>query len=1155
MDVLLFYLALHIPSPHSKITMSQLLEPTIATKPGFRLHRLEVYNWGTFDSHDEGNRGEVYCVEPTGDTTLLIGRNGSGKSTLVDALLTLLVRPAVRNYNVAAGAKKRERDERTYIRGAFDRRSSDDDSGAQVQYLRPGNAHYSVLLACFHNSLSRTSFTIAQVLYITADGKAERVYCFDTAQRSIAKDCAGLNKGELLQQLKKRGFRATRTFPEYHEWFRRATGVRKKAMDMLNQTVAVKDIQRLNEFIRDHMLESRAWGETVDSLLTHFNQLSEAHQTLVRVRDQLRLLEPIEKYGLKWQEQSHRLQSAEQLLAATDAFFRQKVIDLFEPECEARQAELQHIGVHKQELAARIADVQTTSRRLENEIDNAGGDRLKAIPGLIELQRKDATSKRAHSKRFHNALHSAGINDAAGDAESLLEILAELPELKSKADQQLETLRAQDEDAVLRRGDLRTKLRDAQEELAALEKRQSNLPRRFVEVRLRLCDALGLNVRDVPFAAELISVLPDEQRWEPSIEMVLHSFALSLLVPDRHYRVVSDYMNQHRLADSRGFGQKLVYLRVRDRQKRLDGLVLDPDSLVRKVKLRDGHALLPWVRSELEDRFDYRCCDSIADFQSVHGPAITPERHVRNRDHHTKDDRDRVADPSGFVLGWDNRDKKRRLSETIQNLRKNVQLIDDQLQAIREEVRSFNERLNAINEAMHVREFADLDFMSHDAAIMQLEAERRQLEQDNDIVRVLNRKLAEHRASEKLLAVERDGAAKQEGVLETELKQAQRALETARRTLGKLQEAGELDHCREVFDRLNEILGDTSLEVFNIDQREKEFRLAREKERDQLRHRAQPIQERLLKEMSRFLSKFPEEKADLEPSVEYLDSFLGLLEAIREEDLPRHEKRFKERLNDKVTREIQLFRGELEKDRHEIADKIDLLNEALYHLEYNPGTHMKLEVLPVNDREIKEFQSQLDDCVDDSFAASFEANEARFVRIEALIHRLRDEERWRNKVIDVRRWFNFAASELDTETGEERSYYEDSTGQSGGEKAKLAFTILVAAIAYQYDIEPGDDNSERFHFVVVDEMFSKIDDQYSEYALELFRKFGLQLLIVAPLDAKARVTEDFVGCYLLVAKDDRSHSRIHSMTAREFEDQTHNFGGTEPRRLKKVKPK
>ena len=35
------------------------------------------------------------------------------------------------------------------------------------------------------------------------------------------------------------------------------------------------------------------------------------------------------------------------------------------------------------------------------------------------------------------------------------------------------------------------------------------------------------------------------------------------------------------------------------------------------------------------------------------------------------------------------------------------------------------------------------------------------------------------------------------------------------------------------------------------------------------------------------------------------------------------------------------------------------------------------------------------------------------------------------------------------------------------------------------------------HFVVVGEMFSKVDDRYAEYALSLFRQFGLQLLIVA----------------------------------------------------------
>ena len=89
--------------------------PFVTTQEqGYRLHKLEVFNWGTFD-------GQVFTVRPAGKSALLIGQNGSGKSTLVDALLTLLVRPGVRNFNVAAGAKKRERDEKTYLRGAYDR--------------------------------------------------------------------------------------------------------------------------------------------------------------------------------------------------------------------------------------------------------------------------------------------------------------------------------------------------------------------------------------------------------------------------------------------------------------------------------------------------------------------------------------------------------------------------------------------------------------------------------------------------------------------------------------------------------------------------------------------------------------------------------------------------------------------------------------------------------------------------------------------------------------------------------------------------------------------------------------------------------------------------------------------------------------------------
>jgi len=110
---------------------------------GFRLHRLEVYNWGTF--HDR-----VWTLELGGNNSLLTGDIGSGKSTLVDAVTTLLV-PAQRiSYNKAAGADSRERSLRSYVQGYYKSERNDSGLASKPVALRDHNS-YSVLLGVFHN--------------------------------------------------------------------------------------------------------------------------------------------------------------------------------------------------------------------------------------------------------------------------------------------------------------------------------------------------------------------------------------------------------------------------------------------------------------------------------------------------------------------------------------------------------------------------------------------------------------------------------------------------------------------------------------------------------------------------------------------------------------------------------------------------------------------------------------------------------------------------------------------------------------------------------------------------------------------------------------------------------------------------------------------
>lgn len=1122
------------------VVSKNVADPDTALQ-GYRLHRLEVFNWGTFD-------GVVHSMALDGQTTLLVGQNGAGKSTLVDALLTLLVKPSkYRSYNLAAGAKQTERSEKSYILGAFDRRSQEETNRGEVQYLR-GQATYSVLLAVFRNRATSQTFTLAAILYLK-DGGPERLYCFANEDRSIARDISGL-KGvdKLAQEMKRRGFKAT-GYTEYFESFRRLTGLKDQAMDMFTQTVAVKDVQRLNDFIRKHMLEAKPWSEKVDELFTHFKDLSDAHRELERVRQQRDLLLPIEKHGANYNRHAEQLKKEDQILAAATSYFPERIIELIEPEIVRCQTELNRVRSDQQRLKSEIEDGQEQIRKLKNEIDQAGGDRMREIPALIDTHTAKAQAKRGEFARLLHALDEAGLKQPISSQSAFDAMRGKLGPLREQLQKDFNAAKEDHANVIQMRPEPFRLRREADEELQVLKRRQGNLPPAYVQIRQHICEELNLTERDLPFAAELIAVKPDQHEWESSIEMALRGFALSLLVPQRHYQIVSRAIEGTRLRDSQGRGQKLVYHKVTG-ERQVEGPAPGPQSLYWKLNFRNnGSPLLPWVKAELQEKHNIRCCDTIEEFQQTHERAMTQNRHMKlGPSRHEKDDRDRTGDPRHFVLGWDNKEKKRRLAETIDALTKQVSEIDLRASQLDQAANSLSKRIHFLDNADQTKSFLDIDYMSHEQQIADLRNELKALQENNDTIRFLNQRLAEHQERVRAQELKREQLFRQDESLDREIKFGERVLKEQKEILSSNSANGSLTLHAEFFADIDRMLAENPVTLVNFLQLPESFRRSQDGKVRQLREEMEPLEETVCKAMSRFLKENSEEKSDLESTIQYLPDFLNLLERIQAEDLPRFEERFKLRLNEKVGQEIGVLRGNLNTERTEIDERIQLLNVSLRKVPFGNGSHMKLVARPVHDVEISTFRKELDACVTGQFEGTPAADEARFKQIESLINKLREEERWRLKVTDVRNWFDFAAEETDDATGAQRSYYDDSTGKSGGEKAKFAFTILVAAIAFQYGLDPERATSGRFHFVAVDEMFSRVDDGNSVYALELFRRFGLQLLIVAPLDAKARVTEDFVGCYLHVSKDEETNrSQVLRMTAHEFKEQASN-GEAKPRK-------
>ena len=1115
------------------------LTPTNSDRPplpGYRLAKLEVYNWGTFD-------GAVYSVLPRGQTTLLVGENGSGKSTLVDALLTLLVRPQTRNYNVAAGATKNERDEKTYIRGAYDR-TIGEGGRPQIQYLRNGTGHYTALLACFSNAAAGTVFTICQVLYLNNENAVEKVYAYCESERGIVRDLGELGTGSsIARTLKDRGFKTTSSYKEYFQWLQRKTGFLAKAMDIFNQTVAVKDVQRLDDFIRQHMLERKPWNERVGRLLTHFAELSEAHRMLVRVRQQDELLRPIVEAGRRYQLRLEELDLAKLRLSAIRYFFADRTVQLLEPMCSQWQQQIQNLNEDIVLLEKRQDRLRNEMARLELEIENAGGDRLRQLPGLIEQAEAIAKVKANYRARFESQLMTAGITVQVTSPDQFAKVRKESHARRVKLLEERQQKRSQESALQFEIGSLTRQLVEDRSEAEALEKRKGNLPESFIAVRDAICRDLKLAPSDLPFAAELIAVNPKEREWESSVEQVLHSFARSLLVSPDYYARVAGYVDRTRLIDGRGQGQRLVYLRVGSKSKTgqptsgAQPTTAQP-TLIQKLEFPD-HPLTPWVRSEIQQRFDYVACETIDEFQKLDSAAMTKNRHIKSGNaRHEKDDRQMPDDRRHFVLGWDNRQKRLSLADAIRRGNEDLQQLQTRSQRLNAETDRITSAVEALDQALKTEEFDAIDNSRHEFEASQLKMERQRIEESDDRIRELKKQSADRKAEAMGHQQDRDQAIAQRTMRERELNDGNRLLESARVTLRRAGTEGVLVQASEQFDSLNDSLKEP-LSIQNLGTLPADTERLQREQVDSLQERLVPIARDMTSGMTRFLKKFPDEQIDLDADVAALSSFVALFERISVDDLPKHEERFKRRLNENVLNEIGLLHGGLEDERQEIRDKIEQLNTALKLLEWKTGTFMRLEPTDVQDREIQDFRRDLAGCLTGTLDGSPEANEATFVRIEKFVAKLRDDgnTRWREKVVDVRNWFNFAAREIIKETGEPRSYYDGGTGQSGGEKGKLAFLVLVAAIAYQYDLDPDATQSERFQFVMVDEMFSRSDDAHAEYALDLFARFGLQLLIVAPLDAKARVTEPYVGTYLHVVKNKQTNrSELLSITADELKD-------------------
>lgn len=1096
-------------------------EPTLAldgANDQFRLTRIQTFNWGTFSN--------VFDFPIPAQGYLFVGPSGSGKSTVLDAHAALMTPPKWVDFNVAAREAERhgrDRNVMTYLRGAWAQQTG--DGGEYVsQYLRSGTT-WSAIAETYRNEQGRI-VVLAQVLWVkgnsTAPGDAKRVFL--TLEREFdVQELEFFAKNEFDARRFKHDLLDAKVhteFSAYQERFRRLLGIdNERALRLLHKTQSAKNLGDLNVFLRDFMLdEPEAFG-IATSLVNEFGELNEAHQEVVAARRQIQTLNPARDEHMELDRNNNERNGLQAIQTAIDQYreHRRKLL------VDERIAELEVDMEGSRQEALRLAqiadDESVKLTDLQRQKLNLGADVLDRLDE--EIKAAEAEKPVRMTKRDQAAAACKIMGWAVPD--SVVWFVQRVDAAKQRM------LKARDlkKEVEDRKDQLKIDHRLANEEFTktaaevkALERQKSNLPARLVDLRERMARDLSIPEEKLPFVGELVEVRSEATEWRGAIERVLGGFARSILVDDKHYPAVSEYLN------GRNIGERLVYFRTIQQSS---GRAPGPNSLVRKLNLASG-SFGDWVREELKHSFDLECADTLQAFHNA-SRAVTREGSVKhNTMRHEKNDRHSVNDRSQWVLGFDNKEKLALYKGKAAEIGGRIAELQVALDKIGDEEDFQQEQL------LHCQSLSNLTWNDIDVASL--------LTRIDD----LKARLKAEREARPDLAALNDRIKTQEGVHSTAANKKNDEDAKGRgiareidQLNSKLAELARLwpgcDRPPAFAEKISSRYIATGKEVTleNLDQVTSTVERTLNTELRALDTRLTELKGSIVQRFAEFNRLWPAVAGGLDATLASAEDYLAKLKRLEDDNLPAYEDRFFALLREQSDQNLMLLATKLDEERSAIRARMELVNESLRTAPFNPGTHLVIDTTDKSLEDVRLFRASLRESLSHSFSNDRDLAEERFNVLAALVKRLASQEtadkNWRNLVLDVRQHVEFVARELD-EDDIEVEVYRSGAGKSGGQRQKLAATCLAAALRYQLG---GQDRAlPSYSTVVLDEAFDKADAEFTAMAMNIFKTFGFQMIVATPLKS-VMTLEPFIGGACFVHIKDRKKSAVIPI---EYDGQT-----------------
>ncbi|MDP4334778.1 SbcC/MukB-like Walker B domain-containing protein [Curtobacterium sp. A7_M15] len=1098
----------------------------------WRAESMQVVNWGGFHGHRQ--------VELSGTATLISGASGTGKSTLMDAYLAVMM-PSDVPFNGASNdattGRARSADQRnllTYLRGKVDTRR-DPESGAlrDVNLRGDDQTTWGAVAVTFRNDDERR-FTVLRAYIVpkrargVGDIQMTMATVDDTFDLRRLEEFVPSRFHHLELTGRVPGLVIRDTYQELAYTLQTRLGIGdsgggNRAMRLLARIQAGQHLPTVDALYKSLVLETPGTYEAADRALAHFSALDEAYEAMDTEERKVRILSPITELHAEIARARAAADALDGIATGAEVspfahWTASRKRALLDAEVDRNSRERTASRAEVAAAEARHAAVEIELRDAEARLRDQGGNALAQLEDRIDRRTRERDAVVRTRATFDERTAVLGLSaslssepDFTSAQRASHDFLGTYAAARSALDERRDGLTREEYPLLDRERSLR-------QERQSLEHRQGAMPLPMHEARLAMARAAGIDPSELPFVAELLDVLPGEERWRTAIESVLAPVARTLLV------------DQDRLAD---FSEAIDALRLPVRVQfegvptgphiDVDG---DPSMVSGKLAIKSS-PFSTWVRERIEsDRTDARCVTSAAELGGG-GRRVTESGQLRDGRRGAHGDR-RQAN----VIGFTNEARIASVEQELAAIAEDLATLEARRTDVAQDIAALDVLRAAHQHVVDVTWDA-IDVDGLESSLARLDEERQALLAADDGLRTLRAAVTRLRAaldeaSDRRAAVRQSVARLEErhAVLVDGQDAAAEILARFDDTPDALPDDRQAQLLSETFE---EVGAPDGIDGFDDATRRLKRRL--EERLSQALDGAATASTALTLTFQRYQDAWPD--PNLGTGVASYPDYRAILDQIVATGLHSRRSEWRRRLSQWSGEDLVPLAGAFDRAVGEIEERLEPVNEILRELPFGANRdRLKIQIRRVTREEVTAFRRELR-----ALSASVDTEltddvlETRFRRLRRFMAVIRPDPSvprggrttQRDAVLDVRRHMEITAVRYDTE-GNDLGVYSSLGDKSGGETQELVAFIVGAALRYQL----GDETRPRPRFapVFLDEAFIKADSEFAGRAVTAWLRLGFQLVVSAPLDKVTALEPSMERLLSMRKHPDTGHSSI-----------------------------